>query len=327
MSYTPLHLHTQYSLLDGANLIPDLMERLKEFEIKACAITDHGWMAGIIDFYKQCKKNDIKPLIGVETYVTEDEDNWDNEQKTRDNAHLILIAKNNEGYTDLLRLCSEAALQNFYYKPRINRHKLGRLAGNCILTTACLGGVISKAVTYQKDRYDRVVAVTDPDGKARQLVQWYKDTFKDDFYLEVQDWPDETNHQQEYNKFILQLGKEMGVPFVITCDSHYLKRDDYKLHELLMALQLKTTLDQYQDKEEMKYGPHFYVKSPEEMLEAAKRWGCEEAFYNTNAIADKCHVEIELGVYKTPVFKIEEADDYEDFLRWAAQRDLKTNPK
>ena len=301
MSYTPLHLHTQYSLLDGAILIPDLMERLKEFGITSCAITDHGWMAGIIDFYKQCKKNDIKPLIGVEAYVTEDEDDQGKGEKTRDNAHLILIAKNQDGFQDLLRLCSEAALRNFYYKPRISRDKLRRLRGNVVITTACLGGVVSKKVNYEKDLYERVTSVSDPNASARDTIQWFQDNFGDDFYLELQDWPDETNHQQEYNKFLLKLGREMGCQFVITCDSHYLKREDYKLHELLMALQLKTTLDKYQDKEEMQYGPHFYVKSPKEMLEAAKRWECEEAFHNTNVIADKCNVEIELGVYKPPL--------------------------
>jgi DNA polymerase-3 subunit alpha len=326
MSYTPLHLHTQYSLLDGAILIPDLMERLKELKITSCAITDHGWMAGIVDFYKQCKKNDIKPLIGVEAYVTDNEDNLSNEQKVRDNAHLILLAKDQEGYVDLLRLCSEAALQNFYYKPRISRDKLRGLRGHAIATTACLGGVVSKRLNYELDNYGRVKNVSDPVCSAKGLISWYQEVFQEDFYLEIQDWPDETGHQQAYNRFILDVGRPMGVPFVITSDAHYLKQEDHKLHELLMALQLKTTLDKYQDKEEMKYGPHFYVKTPDEMLEAAKHWGCEEAFHNTNAIAEKCNVEIELGVYKPPVFKIEQADDYEDFKQWADQRDLKTSP-
>lgn len=327
MSYTPLHLHTQYSLLDGANLIPDLMVYLKEHGMTSCAITDHGWMAGVVDFYKQCKKNDIKPLIGVEAYVTDDEDDQENEQKTRDNAHLILIAKNQEGYAGLLRLCSEAALRNFYYKPRIYRDKLRGLRGNVIATTACLGGVVSKRLNYELDNYGRVQNVSDPDGAAKKIIAWYQEVFQEDFYLEIQDWPDETKHQQTYNDHILDVGRAMGVPFVITSDAHYLKQEDYKLHELLMALQLKTTLDKYQDKEEMKYGPHFYVKTPEEMLEAAKRWNCEEAFHNTNAIAEKCNVDIELGVYKPPVFKIEEADDYEDFKQWAAQREVRTSPR
>ena len=320
MSYTPLHLHTQYSLLDGANLIPDMMVYLKEQGMTACAITDHGWMAGVVDFYKQCKKNEIKPLIGVEAYVTDDRDNLENTEKHRDNHHLVVLAKDQRGYQGLLRLVSDAALRNFYYKPRIYRDKLAELRGHIVVTTACLGGVVSRRLNYETDNYGRVSRVSDPDGAAKKTIAWYQEIFQEDFYLEIQDWPDEKNYQQTYNEFILDVGRTMGVPFVITSDAHYLKNEDYKLHELLMALQFKTTLDLYQDKEEMKYGPYFYIKSPEEMLESAKRWNCEEAFHNTNAVADKCNVEIELGVYKPPVFKIETEDDYEEFKTWKSNQ-------
>ena len=316
MSFTHLHLHTQYSLLDGATLLPDLMKHLQKLKMSSCAITDHGWMAGVVDFYKQCKASDIKPLIGCEAYVTEDEDGLENVDKKRDNYHLVLIAKDHRGFSDLLRLVSNAATSNFYYKPRICERHLKELSGHVIATTACLGGVLAKRLHYDLDQYGRVKAVQDIDKKVQKKIEEYASIFNGDFYLELQDWPDENLYQQSFNQFIIPIGKAMKLPFVITSDAHYLTREDEKLHQMLMAMQLKTTVGAYKDQEEMKYGPHFYVKSPEEMLKSAQHLRCEEAYYNTEKIAERCNVDIELGVYKPPSFKIEEADDYEEFMKW-----------
>jgi len=317
MNFTHLHLHTQYSLLDGAILIPELIEYLKKYEMKACAITDHGWMAGVIDFYKNCKANNIKPLIGVEAYITEDEDGKENKDKVRDNGHLVLIAKNNQGYRDLLRLCSEAALNNFYYKPRISKRKLTQLSGNVVVTTACLGGVLADKLEWKEDEYGRATECFDPNGTAvANEVDFYLDTFGQDFYLEIQEWDSGDGYQQQYNRYLLDNFRARSIPFVIAADAHYLRSEDYELHKLLMALQMKMTVAQYEDKPEMQYGPYFYVKTPEEMMEAAKKWNCEEAFHNTNQIADQCDVSIELGSYQLPRFKIEEAEDYREFLKW-----------
>jgi DNA polymerase-3 subunit alpha len=319
MSFTHLHLHTEYSLLDGAVTIPDLMTHLKEQGMTACAITDHGWMAGVVDFYKQCKKSDIKPLIGVEAYITEDEDG--SEEKTRDNMHLVLIAKDNVGYQKLLDLCSNAALNNFYYKPRINKKHLRQLSGHVVATSACLGGVIAKRLAFEKDQYGKATRCSPlyPDVLPADLV-FYREIFGPDFYLEVQPWNAEDNHQKVYNSFIMDLAHTHELPLVITSDAHYLKQGDHELHEVLMAMQFKTTVEKYRESGEMQYGPYFYVKGPEEMLEGARNLGCEEAFHNTNRIAEQCEVEIELGVYKPPVFDVRTAEDYQEFLEWRRLR-------
>ena len=320
MSYTPLHLHTQYSLLDGAILIPELMDYCKEHAIKSCAITDHGWMAGVIDFYKQCKANDIKPLIGVELYVTGDEDNLENADKNRDNQHLVVIAKDNEGYKGLLKLVSLAALNNFYYKPRVYRGHLSQLAGHVCVTSACLGGPLSKLATVEKNNYGKVTKIHDPDGAVARELDFYQNTFGGDFYLEVQDWDSGDYHQPRYNEYLLQQSLTRNIHCVITSDAHYLRAEDHGLHTLLMAMQHKQSVAEYQDNNTMQYGPYFYVKTPEEMLVSARKLGCEEAFHNTNVIAEKCNVEIELGVYKQPRFNIEEASDFEEFQEWQKQR-------
>lgn len=319
-SFTHLHLHTQYSLLDGANMVSDLVSHLKANDMTSCAITDHGWMAGAIDFYKACTKEKIKPLIGVEAYVTDDEDGLPNEKKTRDNMHMVLIAKDNIGYSRLMQTVSKAALNNFYYKPRISKENLRALGGHVIATSACLGGIIAKRLHFDKDAYGRATEVRDEDSRISQEVDYYLDIFGDDFYLELQGWDSGDHFQPTYNRYLLEFGKERKLPFVLTADAHYLKLEDEKLHELLMAMQMKMTVESYKENSEMLYGPHFYVAEPAEMLKRAQIIGCEESYYNTQVIADKCNVEIELGKYQEPIFKIEETEDYDDFLRWKSTR-------
>jgi DNA polymerase III subunit alpha len=291
----------------------------------ACALTDHAVMGGIVDFYKQCKANHIKPLLGVEAYITEDQDG--KEEKTRDNSHLILIAKNETGLRDLCTLSSEAALNNFYYKPRIYKHKLQLLSGNVIVATACIGGILAKKAKFEVDAYGKCTACTDPNGDVGRELEWYRSIFQDDFYLELQSWDDGLHHQREYNRLLMGLGQARGTQFVITSDAHYLRKEDHSLHELLMAMQIKKTIEEYREAGEMQYGPYFYVKTPEELLSEAKELGVEEAYYNTMKIAEQCNVEIELGKYKPPTFKIEEAEDYPEFKSWLAQKEVRTNPR
>jgi len=312
MNFTHLHLHSQYSLLDGAILIPDLITYLKEMGMTSCAITDHGWMAGVVDFYKKCREEKIKPILGVEAYITEDPDGL--EHKTRDNMHMVLLAKDNEGYKLLLDLISKAALNNFYYKPRIYKNHLEKLKGHVVATTACLGGVLAKKVHFTTDMYGCAVVAED-DG-AQKDAEYYRSIFDEDFYLELQVWNDDDNYQQVYNQFLLNLGKNHGFQFVLAADAHYLKQEDSKLHEVLMAMQFKKTLLEYKANANMLYGPHFYVAGPEEMMRRAKEIDCIEAYENTQKIADACNVEITLGEYQEPVFSIEETDDYQEFLEW-----------
>jgi len=316
MNFTHLHLHTQYSLLDGAILIPELIEHCKETGMTACAITDHGWMAGVVDFYKQCIKAEIKPILGVEAYITEDPDGLENEDKNRDNMHMVLLAKDNAGYRLLLDAVSNAALNNFYYKPRICKENLRKLTGHVVATSACLGGVLAKKSAFIIDQYGCAQLCHDEMGFVAANAHFYRDIFGPDFYLELQAYDDDTNHQQTYNQFLLQFGRANNFPFVITADCHYLRREDSKLHELLMAMQMKMTLEKYKELENMQYGPYFYVAPPEEMKERAESLECTSAYTNTQKIAQSCNVDIQLGKYQEPVFKIEETDDYKEFLKW-----------
>lgn len=318
-NFTHLHLHTQYSLLDGANMVPDLVSHLKTHNMTSCAITDHGWMAGVIDFYKNCTKEGIKPLLGVEAYVTDNEDGLENEHKVRDNMHMVLIAKDAIGYSGLLQAISNGALNNFYYKPRIYKENLRALSGHVIATSACLGGVLAKKLSFVTDQYGRATEIRDEEKRISSDVDFYLDVFGDDFYLELQGWDSGDRFQPVYNQYLLEFGKQRKLPFVITADAHYLTLEDEKLHELLMAMQMKKTVEDYRENSEMLYGPHFYVAEPAEMLRRSQQMGCEEAFYNTQEIADKCDVQIELGKYQEPIFKIEETDDYQEFLRYKAK--------
>lgn len=285
----------------------------------SCALTDHGWLAGTVEFYKEMRSHKIKPLLGLEAYITEDEDGKESDL-TRDNMHMILIAKDIIGYRKLLELNTNAGLHNFYYKPRIWKGHLQQLAGHVVATSACLGGVISKKLEFKKDDYGRAIEIIDPENIGLKDIEYYAQLFGDDFYLELQAWDNGDHFQPLFNQYLLKHGLNMKLPFVITADAHYLKKGDEKLHEMLMAMQMKMTLEQYLESGELQYGPHFYVKTPEEMLEGAKNLNCEEAYYNTKAIADKCNVELELGTLYPPVFNIKEADDYQDFLGWKKGR-------
>lgn len=285
----------------------------------SCAITDHGWMAGVIDFYKACKKEGIKPLLGVEAYITEDEDGKEYD-RNRDNMHMVLIAKDKIGYSKLLKLCTEAALDNFYYKPRIYKPKLRALQGHVIATSACLGGILAKKLHFKRDNYGRATEAVDENGLIRQELEYYLDVFDKDFFLELQVWDSGDHFQPVFNKFLLDTGKDMNLPFVLTADAHYLTKEDTALHELLMAMQMKLTVEEYKNSGDMLYGPHFYVASSDTMLARAKSINCEEAYYNTQEIANRCNVEIELGKYKEPTFNIEDVEDYDEFVIWKKRR-------
>ena len=316
--FVHLHTHSQYSVLDGAILIPDLIKKCQGFGMEAVALTDHGFMGGVIGFYKQCRAVGIKPLLGVEAYITEDEDNKE-EGKTRDNMHMILIAKDNVGYSRLLELVSRASLNNFYYKPRIYKKSLEYLSGHVVATSACLGGILSKKSDYQLDLQGRATSVSlRPEGQVD--LDFYLKTFGEDFYLEVQGWDDGTHYQPEYNKMLLGIGKSRGIPIIIAADAHYLNPEDHQLHQLLMAMQLKMKIQDYKEKSELQYGPYFYFASAEEMRQRAISLGLEEAADNTNLIANKCDVEIKLGSYSIPIYPIESEDDYEDFKKKKSNR-------
>lgn len=318
-NFAHLHLHSEQSLLDGAIKIKDLAPHCKKLGLKACGISDHGVMSGVIEFYKECKKNEIKSIFGIEAYITADPDGLPKEKCTRDNHHCLLIAKDNIGYQKLLEVSSHAALHNFYYKPRITKENLRALRGHVIATTGCLGGWLPSLLNFRTDAQGRAAEVVDGNKRAELAFNYFLDIFGEDLYLELQVWDDGNRFQPVYNEWLLEFGDRRGLPFVITADAHYLAPEDVHLHEMLMAMQLGMTVEEYKNSGDLQYGPYFYVASPEEMLERARSINCEEAFYNVGKIVKQCNVDITLGEYEFPDYDITQEEDYDDFLVWKQQ--------
>jgi DNA polymerase-3 subunit alpha len=295
--------------------IPSLVRKVKKRGMSSIAITDHGNMHGVIDLYRECKKEDVHPIIGCEVYITEDEDGIeDNQDKTKDNMHCVLLAKNNEGLSNLYWLCNQASLNNFYYKPRVSIHNLKtKRRENLIATSACLGGIIAhKGVFNEEDK-----SFKDPDGEALKIMRLFRDLFGKNFYAEIQDNP-EMWRQTAYNEWLIETARKEEIPLVITADAHFLSKKDKSLHNIVMAQQMKMTLEEYDRKEEC---VGCYIRSPDEMLQAAKRCRAEEAFWNTEKIARQCNVEIKLGEYQTPFFDITKEKDFDEFLKWKESND------
>ena len=264
-----LHLHTEFSLLDGLARIDKLVDIIKERGWKSVAITDHGNMYGVIKFFEACVSNGIKPIIGEEFYICHDRHSRSNRE---DIGHLILLAKNNTGYQNLLKLSSFAFLEGMYYKPRIDYELLEKYSEGIICLSACLAGHIPQCIL--KRQYD----------EADKHALWYKRVFGDDFYLEIQ------NHNIPEEKEVLlkltEMSKRLDIPLVATNDVHYLYKEDYELQDVLMCVQLGKT---YDDPDRMKFETQeFYLKTYEEMQEALP--GYEEALDRTLEIADKCNV-------------------------------------
>lgn len=300
-----LHVHTEYSLLDGITRVKELPEYVKELGMSACAITDHGSLSGAIEFYSAAKKAGIKPILGCEIYVTLDRDGLDNQNKHRDNYHLVLLAQNNEGWQNLLWLVSNAALNNFYFKPRVHiSHLVDRCQG-LIATSGCMKSLLS-----HNGQFDLSGSYL-PEGLAgrARIMSQLKHTWPGRFYVEIQDHP-HLEEQQYYNEDIIETARELDVPLVITTDAHFLKPGDYGLHQLVVK---KFNAQEV-------YGITNCVRSPDEMFDAAVRLGAEDAFWNTTKIAESCNLELKLGEYQTPEFDITSCDDYQDYLRWQRDR-------
>jgi DNA polymerase-3 subunit alpha len=309
--FVHLHLHTSYSLLDGAIRIPYLMEKLKQQGVKAVAITDHGAMYGIVDFYKQCQKNDIKPIIGCEVYVAPGEHEnarFDREYSKEDdkNYHLVLLAKNNTGLKNLQILVSKGFLEGFYYKPRIDKTILKEFSEGLIGLSACIGGEPAKNII--KNDYK----------KAREVALWYEEVLgKGNYYLEIQ--KNTISEQQIVNQQLINISKETGIPLVATNDCHYLNEGDHVSHQILMNIQMQSTINS-KNKWEM-HADSLYVKSPEEMREAFK--DLPEACDNTIEIARKCNVTIEFGNMHFPVYDVPEGYTIDSYFEHIAREGLR----
>lgn len=300
MQYVPLHLHSEYSLLDGAIKLKDLCTFAKENDMPAVAVTDHGVMYGAIDFYRTAKEAGVKPLIGCEFYVYDGDISEKNSSKTHLN-HLVLIAKDKQGYANLVKLVSIAHCEGFYYKPRINFDLIKQYNEGLICLSACIQGEIADLI-LQKELI-----------KAKETAKKYKDLFGDDYYIELQDHG--LDKQKRSNPDLINIAKELDIKLVITNDSHYLRKDDADWHDTLLCLQtnaLKT--------DEVRFhfpNNEFYVKTVSELRDAFK-WmdgeAFEQAINNTVEIAEKCHLIIEMGNSPFPDYKVPANHTAESYL-------------
>jgi DNA polymerase-3 subunit alpha len=288
VNFTHLHVHTEYSLLDGSNKINEYVARVKEMGMNSAAITDHGVMFGCIDFYRAAKAAGIKPILGCEVYVAPGS-RFDREIGQAEDRyyHLVLLAENNHGYENLMKIVSKAFVDGFYYKPRVDMDLLQEYHEGIIALSACLAGEVAKNIT--RGMYE----------EAKSAALRYEKIFgKGNFFLELQDHG--IPQQQRVNQQLLRMSQETGIALVATNDVHYTYDTDAEAHDILLCVQTRKLLS---DENRMRYeGGQYYVKSPEEMAELFPY--IPEALENTQKIADRCEVEIEFGVTKLPKFDV-----------------------
>ena len=296
-NFVHLHVHSEYSLLDGMSRIKDLPKRAKELGMDAIALTDHGVMYGAVEFYKECKKNDVKPIIGCEVYVAR-RTRFDKEASIDAGYnHLILLVKNKKGYQNLIKLVSLSFVEGFYYKPRIDKEILEKYSEGLVCLSACLAGELPQAI-IQNDM-----------EKAEKIALWYKNLFKDDYYIEIQN--NGLREQVMVNQKLIELARKLNIPLVGTNDAHYLKKEDAYNHEVLLCIQ---TGKKMSDEDRMRFETdEFYIKSKEEMSEYFEN--IPEAVSNTVKIAEKCNYDFEFGVTKLPNYDVpEEFDTHLDYF-------------
>ncbi|MBP3322875.1 MAG: DNA polymerase III subunit alpha [Clostridia bacterium] len=285
MAFVHLHVHTEYSLLDGACRINGLLNHVKEIGQKAVAITDHGVMYGIIDFYKAAKKMGIKPIIGCEVYVAKRTRHDKVHEFDRENRHLVLLCKNQTGYRNLITLVSKGFTEGFYNNPRVDFELLEKHSEGLIALSACLAGEIPREIS--RDNYQ---------GAKEAALRYQRIFGKGNFYLELQDHG--LSEQKYVNPHIIKLSKETGIPLVATNDCHYIKAEDEKMHHILVCIQTGRTVE---DENTLEFGSNeFYVKTEEQMR--ALFPSVQEAIDNTALIAERCNLDFEFGVTKLPRF-------------------------
>ena len=304
--FVHLHIHSEFSLLDGANRIKDIPVRAKELGMKAIAITDHGVMYGVIDFYKACKKEGIKPIIGCEVYVAP-RSRFDKEPGVdKQYYHLILLAKNNQGYKNLSKLVSIGFTEGYYYKPRIDLEVLEKYHEGLIVLSGCLAGAVNRALLEGQIE------------KAEEIALWHKNVFGEDYYIEIQN--NGIREQVLANQKLIQLARKLNIPLVATNDAHYLKKEDAYNHEILLCIQ---TGKRMSDEDRMKFETdELYIKSPEEMSEYFSAF--PDAIENTVKIADKCNVEFEFGHTILPNYDVpKEYSTHYEFLKKLCDDGLK----
>ena len=306
--FVHLHVHTEYSLLDGLSKIGRLLSHVRELGMDSVAITDHGVMYGAIEFYKKAMKKGVKPIIGMEAYTTNVDLKTRPERGKFKNFHLILLAKNKVGYSNLMKLTSIAHLEGYYYRPRVDRETLKRYSGGLICTSACQQGEIAYALTGEGFR------------QAKEVAKWYQEVFGEDYYLEVQrhDYTkyakeaenveikekllNQDENEKKIIKGVIRLSRELGIPIVATNDAHYISRDDAVAQDALVCI---ATGKNVSDIRRLRFidAPTFYIKSPKEMIQLFS--DLPEAIDNTAKISEKCSVKITLNKWFFPEYKLE----------------------
>jgi DNA polymerase III subunit alpha len=305
VSFVHLHAHSEYSMLDGASRIGEMFEAAEQAGMPACAITDHGVMYGVLDFYRTAQKNKtdgryaVKPILGMEGYLF----GGDRREKPpqRENGantfHLTLLAQNNQGYKNLMKISSRAWLEGFHYWPRTDHELLAEYAEGLICLSGCLSAEIPKAV------------LSGDLALARRKVAQYRELFGDRFYLELQDHG--IREQAPLNDELVKIGREMGIPWVATNDSHYTRKEDSAGHDVLLCINTNSLMS---DPQRFKFdSDEFYLKSPAEMEKAFARWpgACE----NTLAVAERCNVEITMGQLLLPRYEVPTGQTLDNYLR------------
>lgn len=324
--FVHLHVHTEYSLLDGLSNIPSLISHIKQQGMDAVAVTDHGVMYGTVEFYKEAQKQGIKPIIGMEGYITAGDLHDRPERGTTKNYHLLLMAKNHEGYQNLMKLSSIAHLEGYYYRPRFDRETLKKYSKGLIVTSSCPLGELGQAI------------INGTPKQAKETVEWYRDVFKDDYYLEIQrhefdKWAAEAKdpeiksdvlemyeNEKKWNEGIIKLSREVGVPLVATNDAHYTSQKDAMAQDVLLCIGTGKIIS---DTKRMRYidAKAFYLKTPEEM--EALFPDVPDAISNTVKLAEKCKVEITLGKWSFPKYDLPEGVTPDNRLRELAREKLK----
>lgn len=302
--YVHLHNHTHHSLLDGLTKVPELVRHVKGLGMEAVAITDHGTLSGAVEFYKACKDEDIKPIIGIETYVAARTIHDRDPAKDKARYHLILLAMNDVGYKNLMRLSTIANLEGVYYKPRIDHQLLEQYNEGLIALSACIGSELGEAL--RSDDYDR----------ARETAEWYKSIFGDRYYIEVQDHghpdaPSRWDEQVKVNTGLFRLADELGLQTVVTSDAHYLTHEDQDTHEILLCVQTGSYMSD-QDRMSLKEF-ELHVTDPNEII---ARWSKDhpESVRTARQIADRCNVELDLGGILIPTFPTPEGHNEKSYL-------------
>ena len=302
--FVHLHNHTFHSVLDGLTKIHDLVDKVKELGMEAAAVTDHGTMSGILDYYKTAKKAGIKPIIGIETYVATRSRFDRDPSKDKQRFHLTVLAMNNTGFHNLMKLSTRANLEGMYYKPRIDHDLLEELNEGLIVLSGCASGEIG--VALKEDDYDR----------ARDIAKWYKSIFGDRYYLELQDHghPKSNTHwdvQAKINEGLIKLSKELDIEMVVTCDGHYLTHEYQDAHEILLCVGTGSYLS---DEKRMSLKDfELHLTDPRDIID---HWGEEfpEVIRNTKKIADRCDVEIELGRILIPKYPLPDGENEHSYL-------------